>query len=329
MPDPRVVDWLLEPEQPAIRYLALTQLLGRKESDSDVREARERIPRVGWVADMLSKRDPGGWWVRNGAPMFPKYVAMNWNLLAMADLGASRFTPEVAASCELWMAKTPLKNGGVGAMGNQGIGHLCFTGNMAGALVKFGYGDDPRIRRTFEWLVQTAHPNGGWSCWNFTDGPSKGRNLDSWEGLAAFAVYPRTKWSPAMKACVERGSEFFLDHELHAQGDRYPPWYRFHWPTHAFYDILAGLDMLTALGYTDDRRLAFALEHLKKKQRSDGRWNLDAAHPDWVDRDGTTSTQWYAKHPDKRPAPLNFEVARRPSKMITLTALRVLDRVGA
>ncbi len=328
MPGQRVIEWLLEPEQPSVRYLTLTQLLGRKASDPDVREAKARIPREGWVADMLAKRDPGGWWVRNGAPMWPKYQSMNWNLLAMADLGASRSIPEVAASSELWMAKTPLKNGGVGALGNQGIGHLCFTGNMARALVKFGYADDPRTRKTLEWLVQTSHPQGGWSCWNFTDGPSKSRNLDSWEGLAAFAAYPRSKWSPTMKACVERASEFFLDHELHRQGDRYPPWYRFHWPTHYYYDILVGLDMLTALGYASDRRLAFALDHLKRKQRSDGRWNLAAHHPDWLDRAGTTSARWYAGHPNERPMSMTFERVGRPSKMITLTALKVLDRAG-
>lgn len=322
------MDWLLEPNEPSIRYLTLTQLLGHKAVDPEVREAKARIPQEGWVADMLAKRDPGGWWVRNGAPMYPKYQSMNWNLLAMSDLGGSRSIPEVAASCELWMAKTPLKNGGVGAVGNQGIGHLCFTGNMARALVNFGYVDDPRVRKTFEWLVQTAHPKGGWSCWNFTDGPATSRNLDSWEGLAAFAAYPRSKWSPAMKACVEGASEFFLDHELHSQGDRYSPWYRFHWPTHFYYDILVGLDTLTALGYADDPRLAFALDLLKKKRRSDGRWNLDANHPDWVDRDGIPSARWFARHPNKRESPLTFERAQRPSKMITLRSLRVLARVA-
>ena len=328
MTSQRVLDWLLEAEQPSIRFLTLTQLLGYKAGDSEVRETKSRISRSGWVADMLAKRDPGGWWVRNGAPMYPKYQSMNWNLLAMSDLGASRSIPEVAASCELWMAKTPLRNGGVGALGNQGIGHLCFTGNMARALVNFGYVDDPRVRKTLDWLVQTSHPQGGWSCWNFTDGPSKSRNLDSWEGLAAFAAYPRSKWSPAMKACVEGASEFFLEHELHRQGVRYPPWYRFHWPTHYFYDILAGLDTLAALGHADDPRLAFALNHLRKRRREDGRWNLDANHPDWVDRDGTTSARWFAAHPERRPLPLTFERAGQPSKMITLRALKVLDLAG-
>jgi hypothetical protein len=36
---------------------------------------------------------------------------------------------------------------------------------------------------------------------------------------------------------------------------------------------------------------------------------------------------WYAEHPTRRPAPLTFEAAGRASKMITLRALTVLDRI--
>src|SRR6059036_1082653 len=109
----KVLDWLLEPDQPSVRYLALTRLLGKSETDSDVKQAKARIPSAGWAAEMLARRDPAGWWVRDAHPMSPKYVAMNWNLLALSDLGATRATPEVRASCELWMKKSPLNGGGV------------------------------------------------------------------------------------------------------------------------------------------------------------------------------------------------------------------------
>ena len=47
MPRDKVRDWLLEPDQPSVRYLALTQLLGKSETDSDVRDAKARIPSAG------------------------------------------------------------------------------------------------------------------------------------------------------------------------------------------------------------------------------------------------------------------------------------------
>lgn len=318
------VDWLLEEDQPAIRYLALTQLLHRRATDPEVQEARAQIPTKGWAADILARRDPAGWWVRDRSLYRPKYVSTNWNLLALSDLGATKAIPEVRASCELWMDRSPLTGGGVGGFSN-GNGHHCYTGNMARALIRFGYAEDPRVRRAMEWLVETANPKGGWSCFSFTKGPSASRNLDSWEGLSAFAAYPRSRWTEAMKGSAERAAEFFLERELHRQGTRYEPWYRAHWPVHYYYDLLVGLDVLTELGYGDDPRLGFALDWLKGKRRPDGRWNLDVDHPDV----GPRAEEWYIQHPKDRPTPLAFETPGRPSKMVTLRALRVLSRAGA
>lgn len=316
------MDWLLEEDQPSARYLTLTQLLGKPESDSEVKEAKAAIPARGWAAGILDQRNPEGWWVHSTSLYVPKYISTNWELLALAELGATRATRSVRDSCELWMARSPLKGGGVGG-NSKGDGHLCYTGNMARALIRFGYGDDPRVRKALDWLVATAHPRGGWSCWTFGDGPAKGRNLDSWEGLSAFAAYPRSKWTSAMQACVERGAEYYLERELHRQGSRYAPWYRFHWPVHYYYDLLVGLEILTALGFSDDKRLEAALSVLRKRRRGDGRWNLDAVHPDVA---GAMQT-WYAQHPTRRPTPLQFEQVGRPSKIITLRALTVLERV--
>lgn len=316
VPSQKVLDWLLEPDQPSVQYLTLTQLQGRKESDSEVKEAKARIPTTGWAAEILARRNPAGWWVHDKSLYVPKYLSTNWNMLVLSDLGATREIPAVGESCELWMARSPLKGGGVGG-NSKGTGHHCYTGNMARALIRLGYRDDRRIRRALDWLVETAHPKGGWSCF------SSGRNLDSWEGLSAFAVYPRSRWTARMQGCVERGAEFFLERQLHCQGDRYKPWFRFHYPIHYYYDLLVGLDLLTALGYGNDRRLRFALSVLKRKRRTDGRWNLDAVHPDV---EGGMA-RWYDRHPSQRPTPLQFEPVGRPSKMVTLRALMVLSRL--
>ncbi|HYK93344.1 MAG TPA: hypothetical protein VEY07_04795 [Thermoplasmata archaeon] len=323
MPSKKVIDWLLQPDQPSIQYLTLTRLLARSESDPEVREARSQIPKVGWVAEILARRDLRGWWFHEKDLYKPKYVSTNWNLLALSDLGATRRIPAVQKSCELWMDRSPLKGGGIGGF-YGGKGHLCYTGNMARALIRMGYGDDPRVEKALEWLVRTANPRGGWTCWAFADGPAPSRTLDSWEGLSAFAAYPRSRWSPQMVKCVEKGAEFYLERELHRQGGAYEPWYRFHWPVHYYYDLLVGLDVLTELGYGADPRLRFALDLLKKKCRADGRWVLDAVHPD-----GPSSMEgWYRDHPKQRPTPLSFEDVGRPSRMITLRALTVLARVN-
>jgi hypothetical protein len=316
MPESKVVRWLLEEDQPAVRYRTLRELLERPETDSDVRAARERIPRTGWAARVLEARRPDGWWNNAERIYQPKYLSTNWMLLVLSDLGVDRSVPEVRESCELWMKRSRGRDGGF-SISPRAASHHCYVGNMARALVRFGYADDPRVRAALDWLVRTASPLGGWSCFG------SGRNLDSWEGLSAFAAYPRAKWTATMQACVEKAAEFYLDRELHRQGSPYAPWMRFHYPVHYYYDLLVGLDLLTSLGYADDPRLRFALSVLDSKRRRDGRWNLDALHPDV---EGSLA-KWLEEHPSRRPIPFGLEPVGRPSKLITLTAEKVRARV--
>lgn len=315
---PATIAWLLGEDQPSVRYRTLTELLDRKESDPDVREAKSRILERGWAADILSEQDASGGWGDDKSPYRPKYTSTNWRMLVLSDLGLSRKEPVVRTACEFWMRGLAAKEGRLGGS-STGTPHYCVSANMARALTRFGYADDSRVRRTLDWLVEIADPKGGWSCF------SRGRDLDSWEALSAFAFYPRSKWTRGMTECVEKGAEFYLQRELHRQGARYAPWYRFHYPVHYYYDLLVGLDFMTRLGYADDPRMGFAIEHLRSRQRRDGRWNLDAVHPDV---EGPIAA-WFAKHPKDRPVPYALEKVGKPSKMITLTALRVLRAVDA
>lgn len=307
----KVLDWLLSEDQPSIRYRTLTELLCRSKSDPEVKDAKSKIPQTGWAASILSERHPEGWWVRDWSHFTPNFTSTTWMLLILSDLGLNIEFPEIRQSCELWMKMKPLRYGPGTEVQDLSLKtvHLCSAGIATRALVRFGYADDPRVRRTLEWFAEIAHPKGGWSHFG------SGRNLDSWHALGALAAVPRSKRSAAMQRAADSGAEYFLECELHKQGARYPPWYRFHYPVHYYYDILVGLDTVTALGYGDDPRLKSALSLLAKKRRSDGRWLLDAIHPE--------------SGGNKNPASFHLENAGEPSKMITLTALMVLDRIGS
>lgn len=296
---------MLAPDQPSMQYLTLTRLLGKGEQDSEVRAAKKRIPEIGWAASIFADRNPAGWWVRDWSHFSPSYVSTTWMMIVLSDLGLDRGYAPVRQSAELWMRMKPFRYGPVVHPSVEP--HYCSLGMGAGALVRLGYGDEPRVRRSLEWIAKRAHPQGGWSHFG------SGRNLDAWQGLGALAALPRAKRSAAMQRSAELGAEFFLERELSRQGPRYEPWFRFHYPVHYFYDVLVGLDFVTALGYGDDPRLRPARALLEKKRRPDGRWNLDAIHPDVL-------------HPanDRRFA---LEEAGSPSKMITLRALTVLSRI--
>ncbi|HEY3450369.1 MAG TPA: prenyltransferase/squalene oxidase repeat-containing protein, partial [Myxococcales bacterium] len=223
--------------------------------------------------------------------------------------------PRIEAACKLWIERFAKADGGFGADGDK-KSHLCVVGNTARALVQFGYGDHPAVRTAFEWMVKNQSHLGGWSCFG------SGRNLDSWEPLSAFAVYPRKLWTPAMGQSVERAAEFFLERELSRQGEHYEPWFRLHSPVHYYYDLLVGLEFMTALGYASDPRMKPALTFLESKRRRDGRFVLDAVHPDV---EGGMK-EWFDKNPKQRPTAFALEEVGKPSKLVTLRALTVLQR---
>jgi hypothetical protein len=308
-----VLEWLLEETQPSIRYLTLTDLLDKPEDDADVQAAKGKLTETGWAAEILSKQDPAGWWVAGEEFYRPKYLSTNWMLLTLSDLGLTRADPRINKSCELWIERLAKSDGGFGVEDDK-KSELCLVGNTARALIKFGYEDHPKVQSALRWLVREQRENGGWHCWG------KRGVIDGWEGMSTFAVYPKQKWTRSMKRAVERGAEFYLKRELYKEGKRYEPWFRFHFPEHYYYDLLVGLDFMTTLGFGSDKRLRYASNFLKEKRRPDGKWNLDAVHPDV---DGATA-KWNRKKP---PTPFALERVEEASKMITLKSLRVLKRI--
>jgi hypothetical protein len=319
--DARVVQWLLQPEQPSARYYTLVDLLERKENDPDVRTARSRIARVGWARDQLDSQGSKGFWESHGPKnvrewvdflYFPTFLATNWRALVLSDLGLDSGHPGIKKVAGL-IFEFKLR---LSSPFNFFHEEACITGNTARMMTRFGYAEDRRVRMLYDWLLEDQREDGGWNCSQGTPG-----TLDVWEPLAAFAALPKTQRSPRMQRAISNGAEFYLRRKLYREGRSYAPWLRFHYPNHYFYDILVGLDVLTQLGYGGDRRLQPALKILMEKRRADGTWLLDRSHPDVGP--GVTI------HPDpKKIKPLVIEEPGKPSKWITLKALRVLKRVS-
>jgi hypothetical protein len=315
-----LMDWLLEDEQPSVVYHVLKDVLGKGDGDDRVRRALAAIPERGWAADLLAGQHLGGYWESKDDLYRPKYLATIWKLIVLADLGVTAKDDRVSRSCELFLDQYHRKDGGFDYPEEGKRSEHCITGNLARTMILCGYEDHPHVRSALDQLVKTQLKDGGWHCWPEEAG-WKG-TLDCWEGLSAIAAFPRQKWSRSIKRSAERGAEFFLDRGLSKEGPkRYLPWFRFHYPNHYYYDVLVGLDVITKLGYADDKRLRPALSLMKKKRRKDGKWNLDAVPPD---------LGWGAGYrvSKKRVTPLALEDVGKPSKWITLCALRVLRRTG-
>jgi hypothetical protein len=323
--------WLVEPDeaQPAVRYFALRDLLGRGEGEAEVREARAAIMRTGPVPAILAAQDPAGYWVKPGPGYGPKYQGTVWQVVFLAQLGAPPSDPRVRAGCEYAISHGLASHGGFSMTGAPSAFIHCMAGNLGAALIDLGFLDDDRLLAALDWQARTvtgegvAGPDSRESPRRYyassTSGPLfacayNDRLPCAWgaiKAMLALSKVPAARRTAIMQAAIEQGVEFLLSRDP-AVAD-YPfgygnrpssSWFKFGYPIGYITDMLQNLEVLAALGFAQDPRLARALELVKGKQGHDGRWTLEYTYngKTWAD----------------------VEEKGAPSKWVTLRALRVL-----
>ncbi len=322
-----VLDWLLEPESPSVRYLALRDLLDRPDSDPETAAARRAIMRTGPVPTILARQRRGGWWgVEEDFYGRSKYKGTVWTVILLAEMGADGSDPRVRAACEFLFAwSQDAASGGFAYRGSKRNGGQpsgiipCLTGNLAWALERFGLGGDPRTRRAVDWIARYQRLDDGEGPapkgWPYEREPCWGRHtcfMGAAKGLKALAAIPPERRSPDVSAFLDAVSEYFLKHRVfersHAPGVPGKPfWRKLGFPRMWRFDALETLDALTSLGVRDER-LGPAIDLVRSKRRPDGRWAVENSF------DGRTI--------------IPVGRAGRPSKWVTLDALRVLKRLG-
>jgi len=337
-------DWLLEPENPSVRYFTLRDLQDHPDDDPEVVEAKAAIRHHKKVSRIFRKQKAGGYWESADEPYKPKYKSSYWQIMILGMLGLDRGDEGVRWACE-HIFKFQLEEGGFTTFKEGGAKKeyewmkeralhrgsdippfepwaeekireyemSCLTGNVALALIRLGYAGDDRVSRALNWLVEVQNADGGWLCpyWKAHIRDKHDCFMGTITPLDALSELPPEFRTPEMEAAIERGAEFLLMHRLF-KADHHgfrvinDSWLKFGFPQF-FYDILRGLSVVTKLGYTGDDRIDDALEILLQKQDEEGRWILESTPS------GRMQT--------------NLEQKGKPSKWVTLNALRVIKRV--
>jgi len=337
------IDWLLEEANPSVRYFTLRDILGKSESDPQVAAAKRAIPGSQVVKKILQRQDPEGYWEEPANPYHPKYKSSYWQIMTLGQLGVDRSDERVKRACE-HIFQFQLGEGGFSSYTpkralkeyewlrgkgkklpspNQWVSSIvfehqysCLTGNMAAALIRIGYTNDSRVRRALEWLVKIQNKDGGWLCpyWKAHIKDKHGCFYGTICPLEAFSEVKKENLTKEMRETIEKGTEFLLMHRLfkadhHGYRVINQSWLKLSFPWFYGYSILRGLDVLTKLGYVKDERLRDAVEILLQKRQGNGAWFLEGAPI------GRMQT--------------NIEAKGKPSKWITLVALRVLKRLSS
>jgi len=338
------VNWLLEHENPSVRYFTLRDVLDFSEKNPEVEEARAAIRSYEKVSKIFSKQKPKGYWESAEQPYHPKYKSTYWQIMILSQLGLDKSDGRVRKACE-YIFRFQHEEGGFSTFGEEGAKReyrwvkeralkrgkqlppfeawarekirenemSCLTGNVAASLIRLGYAEDDRVRRALNWLVEIQNDDGGWLCpyWKAHIKDEHGCFMGTITPLDAFSELPSKEITPEIETAVERGMEFLLMHRLF-KADHHQfrviktAWLKLGFPWF-FYDILRGLSVATKLGYSLDERIDDALENLLQKQNSDGKWILES----------TPSSRMQT----------NLEPKGKPSKWITLHALKVIKRI--
>lgn len=290
--------WLLDPENPSIRYWTLIDVLDRPASDPEVRAARATIAHQPLVRELFALQHPEGYW---GDDETKPYTAEG----AVAALGLLRMlavAPDkrTAAGCDSFLRFCQHESGGFSLTKRLRSGIFpCTTGEHLPFLVCFGLGDDPRVQAAFAFLIEDMATDDALDCGRYQHRDCLWGAIATLNGLAAL---PSEMRSAQFKRVVKRLSDALLDADYDFEGE-HKRWLTFGVPR--AWDLLSALKALAAHGYAHDVRFAPLLQLVLSRQDDQGRWLC-----------GSVSRTW------------PIEKRNRPSKWITLDALRVLKRVA-
>jgi hypothetical protein len=288
------IPWLLEPENPSVRYWTLTDILSRPADDPDVLEARAAISQQPLVQDLFAQQHPDGHWGDDRTK--PHTAQGSLGVLSLLYMLGVEPDERTTAGCASFLRFCQHESGGFSMVKTRRSGIFpCTTGAHFPMLVYFGLGDDPRVRRAFAFVIEDASTADALDCGRYQHRDCLWGAIAVLNGLA---VLPADMRSPLSEQVVRRLADALLDADYDFEGE-HKRWFTFGVPR--VWDLLSALRALAAHGYARDPRFVPFLDLFLARQDERGRWLC-----------GSVSRTW----------PL--EKRNRPSKWVTLDALRLL-----
>jgi hypothetical protein len=191
---------------------------------------------------------------------------------------------------------------------------------MVFSLLRFGYLEDKRVQEGIAWLTKyqrfddgIAIAPKGWpydkyqNCWG-----KHTCHMGAIKTLKALAEIPIDKRTKVVEETITKGAEYFLKHHLYKRSHDLsmaakPFWVRLGFPLLWNTDAMEMLGIMVKLGYRDNR-MQDAIDLMQAKQNEQGQWKMEKSYNNRflvsIEKDG------------------------KPSKWLTLSALRILKGLG-
>lgn len=297
--------WLLQPENPAVRFRALCDLLDKPTDDPEVRLAQSAIPEFAPIADLLAAQKNDGYWIKRDYYL-PKCSGTFWVLSALADMGLTAEHSQIQQACEFIFGFQREHGGFCRRRYVSGQGTIwaeqpgpCTHARIVRFLIQFGYRDDPRTRAAIQWLLTNQRDDGMWHCGK----PNQpGCLRATHDYLRAAVLDPEMAVHPATALAGASLVELLMEPRMRRYHSK-EMWTVLQYP-YFNYSVISSLEILILCGYTlEYPKMARAMEYLRHRQLSDGSWPLD--------------------HVVHKP-PIDVGRPSEPNKWLTLDALRVV-----
>jgi len=316
-----VIEWLLDSD-PSIRWQVMRDLIGAPAEE--VAAERARVATDGLGARLLALQGADGSWA--GAAWNRGWDSTMHVLSLLREMGLDPASDQARHAVGLARDRVTWRGWdwdgkwrGWDYEGNPffaGEVEPCINGQVAASGAYFGQD----VQRIIDRLLSEQLPDGGWNC-EAENGSTRSSFNTTICVLEALLEYEMAGGSNAdVTAARLRGQEYLLErrlfhrkttgevieHDREGESD----WTHFTFPNWWHYDVLRGLEYMRRAHVAPDERVDEAINLVEAKRIDDGRWLLEHEYP------GTM------------PVEINEGVGK-PSRWITLRALRVLDWYSA
>ena len=305
--NPEVIRWLLAGDV-SIRYQVHRDLL-----DQDIPALQSRIAQEGWGSQYLRFRNPDGSWGRGFYQ--PKWTSSHYTLLDLKTLAVSPDNPKIRESVDRIVREEKGPDGGINSSRMIKESDVCMNGMFLVYACYFGTPQDS-IKSVIDFIIGQKMDDGGFNCRRNRSGArhsSLHSTLSVLEGILEYRQNGYNYRRDELEQAARESREFILQHRLF-KSDRtgetiHRDLLKFAFPPRWKFNVLRCLDYFRAARIPWDNRMTDALEVVLSKQKADGRWLSEAAHPGKVH--------------------MLMEKPRTPSRWNTLLSLRVLRKYGA
>jgi len=292
------VSWLLEHDHPSVRYWTLVDILDYPEDSFEVHKTRAAISKMPLVEDLFERQKPEGYW---GEDQTKPYSAAGCvGVLSLLHMLGVPPDERIAAGCDSLLRFAQAENGGLSLVKTRLSGVFpCTTGEVLPLLIYFGFGDNFRVRKAFDFVVESMSKENSLSCGRYQHKECYWGAIATLNGLK---VLPQDMLTLESQQVITRMAKVLLHAPYDFDGE-HKRWFTFGVPR--AWDLLSALYALAIHGYAAEPRFEELLVLILEKQDDQGRWKC-----------GSVS----------RTFPL--EKRNRPSKWVTLDVLRMLKIIG-